>query len=356
MNSGKYPLLKMYLKILGSDQGKYKKRKKIKKPFLDYIRHFVQREWLLCKQNRPVITVFLVEDVCLCQLYIFRVWSLHLMQYIYILIILTICKGFNMASQKGIIAFLDIMGYKKIIENNEIEYVAKIISDIMVKLPLQIEKILKDEIGISKEKFTPFKEIDVSVITDSIIIFLPINKQINKQIIGMYWLFFIVYISFLFKKTFDEGLPLRGAIDYGDFYKDQYCFAGKPLIRCHELSKELQFAGCVFTKECNEIFNKQLIVLSIKRVINYMIFPYKAPLKNDKFEVLTVVNWLYKTFYRLKHFSIVEQYIKESFQKHNRNLVGEVLLKVKNTEDILHKSLSLIKEQMKSLKPRLKNV
>ena len=83
---------------------------------------------------------------------------------------------------------------------------------------------------------------------------------------------------------------------------------------------------------------------------------YHAPLKNDESEVLTVVNWLFKTWYKLKYFSIVEQYVKESFQKHNKNLGGEVLLKVKNTEDILHKSLSLIKEQMKSLKPRLKNV
>jgi len=44
-------------------------------------------------------------------------------------------------TRKGLIAFFDILGYKNIIDNNEIETVAALISNKLLKIPNRLQEL-----------------------------------------------------------------------------------------------------------------------------------------------------------------------------------------------------------------------
>jgi hypothetical protein len=63
------------------------------------------------------------------------------------------------------------------------------------------------------------------------------------------WNTFILYVAFLHRKTFDEGLPIREAIDVGEFSINNAgnLFTGKPIIEAYRLSGKIDFSGCALT-------------------------------------------------------------------------------------------------------------
>jgi len=43
---------------------------------------------------------------------------------------------------------------------------------------------------------------------------------------------------------FESGLPIRGAIAFGDFVFTAHVFAGLPILDAHELGNRLDLAAC----------------------------------------------------------------------------------------------------------------
>lgn len=241
-------------------------------------------------------------------------------------------------AKEGLVAFFDILGYQDIINNNLIDNVSKIIANILVKLPEhtkdKMATLIKD-VSLRERAVKDLKKIRSRLISDSILIVSEIDSSISNSDKEDKFVDFFVFIGILIRFAFDKGLPLRGVVDYGEFYLDDHCFAGKPIINCYRLSEKLQFSGTVLTTECNDILNKISPSRETEDFFKLFFYPYLVPLKDNKEERLMVLNWIYPIEKGDTIPSDVRQYIVNAFHSHKKDISQKVLLKLENTEIML---------------------
>lgn len=237
-------------------------------------------------------------------------------------------------AKKGLVAFLDILGYQDIINNNLIEEAAKIVSDILLNIPTDTKKkiieVFKDVDPDTKGLMTKMLDkIDHRVISDSILLVFEM-PEVEKELKESFWLVFIVYVGELLRHSFDKGLPLRGAIDYGDFFLEANSFAGRPIINCYRLGSDMEISGCVLTSNCAMALKELIPDFASSDVLQNALLLYLVPLKEGKEERLWTVAWLdEKPKKDFRH-----QVIK-AFQGHNKDITRDVYSKIDNTEVML---------------------
>jgi hypothetical protein len=247
-----------------------------------------------------------------------------------------------METQFGFVGFFDIMGYKNIIRNNQIQDVAIIISEIIDKLPdlakNRFAKYLFED-DPARRKIIETKSL---IISDSILLFmrLPVNSNLFTRLFLL--LAFIGQGSFLLRSSFDKGLPLRAAISSGEYFIHGNCFAGKSIIDSYELAHDLEFSGCVLTKNLENEYKKMLDDIRDHKDIPEFVFegfngsisPYLAPLKEHN-EKLLLIDWL-STFEEWGEYpGDMHDYVMQAFQSYKRDIPEDVIPKIENTETIL---------------------
>jgi hypothetical protein len=249
-------------------------------------------------------------------------------------------------TQKGLVAFFDILGYQDIINNNLIDDVAKIISEIILGLPRDAKKIMLERFPDVEKEINDkdvqmrnaiaafYSKINARIISDSIIIAMEVPQNTGERKegeIGFHYFMFLCYVADLFFKSFDKGLPLRGAIDYGEFFLNQQCFAGKPLVECYGLSNDLELAGCVITQNTENYFNELPLPgklgVKCKALKNYLV-----PFKNEE-KRMAVIDWSHNIVNQQK--KDIRQYIVNQFKSHNKDISEKVMRKLNNTEIML---------------------
>ncbi len=247
--------------------------------------------------------------------------------------------------QSGIVCCFDILGYQKIIDTNQIEYVASLISDKICLLPNEAQKQLTGMI----QKLNQDKEISVELadiserikyisISDTIIASCPINPE-KDNILGV-WYVFIVQMGLLARLAFDAGLPMRGAIDTGEFYVKGNTFAGKPIINSYRLAEQLDFSGCVLTPAAGNFLMSMYSVLPAEQGFkqgSYILMPYLVPLKNNEYDRLLVLNWMVPENNLLSKPcpDDFRQYVNTAFHEHNKEVDHTVAKKIDNTERMI---------------------
>jgi hypothetical protein len=80
---------------------------------------------------------------------------------------------------------------------------------------------------------------------------------------------------------FEQGLPVKGAIDCGQFFVKDHCFAGKTIVNAYHLANNLELSGCVLTpyasdqvKEALQNVNDTDLILFFDEIL----FEYLTPL------------------------------------------------------------------------------
>ena len=248
----------------------------------------------------------------------------------------------------GIVGFFDILGYQNIINNNEIEKTANIISDVILNLPEKVkvkqskayEKIAS-EIKNEAVKKVIQKAVDMikpQIISDSILITLPIKDKEYAEAGDFFWMVYLFYSCLLLEESFNSGLPLRGAIDFGQYYTNKDCIAGKTIINGYMLSNQLEFSGCTLCE------NADKEISSFKKtdsfgMLELYIADYLAPMKNGIEKRSCLLNWIAART-KEKPFD-VRQYTLEAFHMHNKDIPLNAFQKVNNTENILRYFLML---------------
>jgi hypothetical protein len=238
-------------------------------------------------------------------------------------------------TQKGLVAFFDILGYQDIIDNNLIEEVARIISDILVKIPADVKNEFMGLLKKGSKQYNLFQvfieSIDQRVISDSILLSLDFPEDEKEHIKVARWTVFLLYVRLLVYTAFEKGLPLRGAIDYGEFFIDSNCFAGKPIIDCYRLSNRLEFSGCVLTPSCEKTLQNALKGLVDNAIpldiISSEVLSYLVPLKDGE-ERLWIIAWIQAN----QIVGDVRQFVVKAFQSHNKDMSRKVFTKLDNTE------------------------
>jgi hypothetical protein len=230
------------------------------------------------------------------------------------------------------------------------------------RLPIKIEETMKKHLGLQDGMLEKAKERGVSatfekmqgelsrivtlVVSDSILFRCSYDKNHAAEKASQAATF-VVAANVLQRLMFEQGLPLRGAVAFGDFVFVDHVFAGKPIIDAHRLGQSLDLAACAIHETAEEEFKALIAVApqwngSLNDGLELV--RYQTPMKNVKRpevkakEELLLLNMAWPTlkgYTPLKNRKDARSYVEGQFSAHNKQLGPEVASKVENTEKLL---------------------
>jgi len=140
-------------------------------------------------------------------------------------------------------------------------------------------------------------------------------------------------------RCFSAGFPLRGAISVGEFFIEDRCFAGRPIINAYYATQRLEFAGCVLDEAANDLvseWRRHLVMVneqSLREKLDQTTILYLVPLKEHTDERYRTINWVAQDS---PAFAPIAGDIREvttrAFLMHNKIAVPSVQGKINNTE------------------------
>ena len=162
-------------------------------------------------------------------------------------------KDWKTITTNRFVAFLDIAGTKNRIESLKAEDIYNQLKNI-VTVPPGLINSYNDEL------------IHYSVFSDSLVF---ISKDDTKESL----ICLLDIVTYSFANAIKEGLPLKGAIAFGEMTADIKCniFFGQPLVDAFLLQEEkLNYYGIV----CHDSFKNGLISLNDEFELNFWLFEY----------------------------------------------------------------------------------
>ena len=218
----------------------------------------------------------------------------------------------------GLIAFFDVLGYKTIVENNEVGEVASIIRETLIGKPQHLEQQL-DLMRHVSSALVP----EHLVFADTILVHFAIEDSEFRSLATE---FFTSFCREIMARLFTNGLPLRGAIAVGDYFIQDHCFAGKPIMEAYELSNNLHLAGCALASSARAPFltNKGSAA---------MFFEYPAPLKRcSKKELRKDCAMLnFRPAFNGGDLADTRSFVQKQFGAHKKPIGTDVQEKIDNT-------------------------
>lgn len=231
-------------------------------------------------------------------------------------------------SSFGLVAFFDILGYKQIIANNEIQEAASIVRRVLK----QVTDSQKAADVVEKDfKFSPAT--NYLAFSDSILVYTNYSEDETHWKIqaGL----FAAGCAGLCVGLFEEGLPVRGAIAKGEFFIEQTCFAGKAIVEAYEFANTLELSGCVIVPTAESEFAGSSDPL-------HTLFPYLVPLKGNQKQNLLTLNLCFGLL--VKDSDDSRQFTITQFSRHNKNIGPEVVGKLNNTVHFLEQARAAMRK------------
>ncbi|MBE2227465.1 MAG: hypothetical protein IAE93_08995 [Ignavibacteria bacterium] len=152
-----------------------------------------------------------------------------------------------------IVCFIDILGYKNIVLNDD-EVVLSSVKEALDNAVFKLLKFIKeykpsDNLPENEEQFISgtYESINIDVISDSIIIRMPLELESNTINVIKLWSF-LFYVSFLIANfIYLTGLFIRGGISFGTHFEcpindetqNNFIFS-KTLIQAYLLEKKAE--------------------------------------------------------------------------------------------------------------------
>ena len=253
--------------------------------------------------------------------------------------------------QRKFIAFLDILGFKQLIQNNPIDQVINlykvVIEDAYNFVIGQVENNVKEYTSDG----WPTLSLKSRIISDSIILW---NE--NDSFEGFSGL--LIAVRSMCAMALTHGIPLRGSIVLGELEEliiqssgssvvNSPILLGNGITKAFELEKKQQMMGCIISNEAIEHLDLLLqsmpgrsVELAFKE--GKWLTQYNVPMKNGT-EKYYCVNWISiapKAFENDK----IELIVKDAFSSHNKEIQSDnVQMKIINTSIFIKHCMTLTK-------------
>lgn len=248
---------------------------------------------------------------------------------------------------KGIIAFLDILGYQSFLENNSATDSALKVLDMVTKLPKDTHTEMSQGWNASKLDSSITDSLQHVIFSDTIVLLIPFDKDEKNAIPAI--IYMVTLSGVLAAKMFNAGLPIRGAIHQGEFVVKDSCFAGTGIVEAYRLCSRLDFSGLVLGDDIHTRLAKNQAAnppLMSQKNYDKLLVPILSPLKSTKSgeleeRRLTHVNWLSFTGGALrKHLeSDLIQCVMSRFWAHGKDCPAAVDGKIRNTCKMMRRLL-----------------
>ena len=242
--------------------------------------------------------------------------------------------------EKGIIGFFDILGYQTFLNNNTPEEAANEVLAILTSIDSKIidsfvygsnlDFKTKDE---ESDRDFLLNKFNWLVFSDTILLTCNYSKQIESETTLSNWFYFCLIASHLCTKMLEFGLPVRGAISFGEFVTRKNCFAGKPIVEAYKTSQRLNLASCILTESAKEEFENltSLNVNLSKWMETYLIYKYLIPFKDGESEEYILDLEINSKKYKKD----IRQAVLDGFWKHKKDIPISAHEKIDNTEKFI---------------------
>lgn len=157
----------------------------------------------------------------------------------------------------GYFGFFDVLGYKDLIINNELDTVVDIYNKTLSDLG---EKAILIEGRHDYARAPDQQPVKYLAFSDTIILYqdsslyIPDMKIRGHSLLEIQSLkIFVETVCYLLRLSFERGIPLRGAVSHGRYYAtEKGCFLGKPIIEAYNMEKTQDWAGAVICKSVQD--------------------------------------------------------------------------------------------------------
>ncbi len=216
-------------------------------------------------------------------------------------------------------AFIDILGFKGLVENNAHEDLGWLYERI-VNLTVELYSDYYESESKEKEKkySQAYKHVELELvnISDSILLWTKNSKPESLyQIVRAVRLLMTIGITI--------GIPLRGAIVKGDIEvmkkRGNISIIGRGLVDAYGMEGSQLWSGCVieesiftFLNSFNDVVLKRGPKIPLIKD-EYLVKRYPVPLKDGSSKDYYIINWA-------KDSNFTEEEITASFEKHNKRL------------------------------------
>lgn len=233
-------------------------------------------------------------------------------------------KSIKGSPKKVFVAFLDILGFSSLVDNNDTEYLLNLYQDGILDTQESLKAFWETE---EWREHVKGPKIQVLTVSDSVIIYTEGNGLDS-------FLKILSYVHAFVNHLMQKGLPLRGAITYDDLAMinsiDSKVLLGKSIVKAARLEKDQEWAGCVIDESCFKRFDYNHSVTSPLKALLEGFIPlgrYKVPFKNSKTKQIDftenfVINWplLYdfSNPFEPQYYLISEEEIKAAFCAHKK--------------------------------------
>jgi hypothetical protein len=226
----------------------------------------------------------------------------------------------------------------------------------------------KDAITIGgideSQNILSINKVETIVFSDTIILYENPENMFTEGVIDPSRL--ILKACLLLRFAFERGVPLRGAISYGDYFIHDKVFLGTPIIEAYETQKIQDWSGAILCKSAEKEFRNRSTGCEVKRhqifgitadpreLFNYLtissIKKYKIQFKNfnSSFSreqcalcwddsLLSLVG-LQENLPKLNFEEKAEIYkrVWDMFRAHKKTVNPSIISKIKNTTDFIY--------------------
>lgn len=239
----------------------------------------------------------------------------------------------------GIIAVFDVLGFKSFCEHNSNQAVANGVLDAIVSLPTAVTELVSSGLsgGNPREKDASARLMDKvqwQILSDTIVASLQVDEDTQSTS----FVVFLMTCAVLNRTMFEQGLPVRGAIHWGETYWGNGCVAGKALVHAIEQANTLEAACTVLSFELFSILQQRFSDQSpISSIMLGMIAMECVPCKRGP-QNLPTLRWPYVRIGKeAESWKFSLKNVLEKFLAHSKQINSQGLIKAQNTADLLTK-------------------
>jgi hypothetical protein len=206
----------------------------------------------------------------------------------------------------GPIAVFDVLGYSVFLASHDAREAASLVLRTLWAVPEIADDVSLEALDPSSSDTLRKRVREVNsgirhlIISDTIILLtlLKVDTQGDEYALDyvrlLTWRVFLERCSAIMGGMFIAGFPLRGAINFGDYYlsTDGSILTGKAMISCYEQGKQTDWSGCILTSEASED-----IIYALKRqprwfeAVMPLIHEYPVPMRCGDSTLSWVLKW-----------------------------------------------------------------
>ncbi|MCR2807729.1 hypothetical protein [Paenibacillus soyae] len=211
----------------------------------------------------------------------------------------------NSISKNSTIAFLDILGFRQMIQSQSHERMMRIYDMKISRNMDAINKIREVNPNLN------YSNINYLNLSDSIILWVDGNDALSM-------FFLITSVRDLMVSFLKNGMPLRGGIATGQLAvrnnnAGHMNVIGLGLTKAYELEENQQWSGCIISNQCIEILKEDIewfnALIDFKFIVEY-----EVPKKSGTVDKNFVINWCNAD--ELKNYH--KGHLRDRFQDHGK--------------------------------------